>query len=290
MKIVWVVCGPTASGKTSLSIKIASDRGAQILSADSRQVFSELNIGVAKPSPDELRQVPHHFIGHVSIHEAYSAGRFAREARSFMNQYFQTHQELVICGGTGLYIKALLEGVDRPPANPAIREMVAENFDKRGLEGLLGWAKEQGFELEDPEARKNPRRVQRWLEWALSGEPEVERESWPQDWKIILLAPNWDRSELYARINARVDEMMLNGLWEEARILWPFKDLNALKTVGYQEIFEALEGNLTSEEAKEKIKQHTRNYAKRQLTWFKKLEGIRWIDPKSSPDYAAWLT
>jgi tRNA dimethylallyltransferase len=290
MKVIWVVCGPTASGKTSLAIKIAIDRNAEILSADSRQVFSELNIGVAKPEPAELAQVPHHFIGHVSIHEAYSAGKFAREARSFMKNYFTNHNELVICGGTGLYLRALLEGVDRPPPDPAVREEVTQKLEDLGLEGLLDWAKGRGFELNDPDQIKNPRRVQRWLEWALSGQQEIESEPWPSDWRTIILAPYWERAELYQRINNRVETMMEKGLWEEVRQLLPYKNLNALQTVGYQEIFEALEGRSSRADAIEKIKQHTRNYAKRQMTWFKKMENILWVDPNKGPDYAAWLT
>jgi tRNA dimethylallyltransferase len=279
MKYVWIVCGPTASGKTSFAIDLAQVRKAEILSADSRQIYKELVIGVARPEPEELAAVPHHFIGAVSIEEEYTVGRFAREAREWMEIYFQTHDDLVICGGTGLYIKALLEGVDRMPVPEEIRLEVEEMLDREGLYFLTQKLREADPDLFETIELTNPRRVQRALEWVLAGKPEKKAPDWPQNWKVQKLTPDIPRDILYDRINLRVDQMMEKGLWEEAQSLFPFRDLNALQTVGYHEIFEAMSGLITKERAVELIKQHTRNYAKRQLTWFRKEEGIRWVKP-----------
>jgi tRNA dimethylallyltransferase len=286
MKNVWIVCGPTASGKTSFAIELAKVRKAEILSADSRQIYKELVIGVARPEPEELAAVPHYFIASVSIEEDYTVGRFAREAREWMEIYFQNHEDLVICGGTGLYIKALLEGVDRMPVPEEIRLEVQEMLDREGLYFLTQKLREADPELFESIELTNPRRVQRALEWVLAGKPEKKAPDWPQNWNAQKLAPDVSRDILYDRINLRVEQMMEKGLWEEAQSLFPFRDLNALKTVGYQEIFEAINGLITRERAVELIKQHTRNYAKRQLTWFRKEEGIRWVKPE---DQAAIL-
>jgi tRNA dimethylallyltransferase len=286
MKNVWIVCGPTASGKTSFAIQLAQVRKAEILSSDSRQIYKELVIGVARPEPEELAAVPHHFIGTVSIEKEYTVGRFAREAREWMEIYFQTHDDLVICGGTGLYLKALLEGVDRMPVPEEIRLEVQEMLDREGLYFLTQKLREADPDLFETIELTNPRRVQRALEWVLAGKPEKKAPDWPPIWNVQKLAPDVSRDILYDRINLRVDQMMEKGLWEEAQSLFPFRDLNALKTVGYQELFEAISGLITKEKAVELIKQHTRNYAKRQLTWFRKEEGIRWVKPE---DQAAIL-
>jgi tRNA dimethylallyltransferase len=281
MKNVWIVCGPTASGKTSFAIELAKVRKAEILSSDSRQIYKELVIGVARPEPEELAAVPHHFIGVVSIEEEYTVGRFAREAREWMEIYFLSHDDLVICGGTGLYIKALLEGVDRMPVPEEIRQEVQEMLDREGLYFLTQKLREADPDLFEMIELTNPRRVQRALEWVLAGKPEKKAPDWPQNWNVQKLAPDVSRDILYDRINLRVDQMMEKGLWEEAQSLYPFRDLNALKTVGYQELFEAMSGLITKGKAVELIKQHTRNYAKRQLTWFRKEEEIRWVKPEN---------
>ena len=286
MKNVWIVCGPTASGKTSFAIQLAQVRKAEILSSDSRQIYKELVIGVARPEPEELAAVPHHFIGTVSIEEEYTVGRFAREAREWMEIYFQTHDDLVICGGTGLYLKALLEGVDRMPVPEEIRLEVQEMLDREGLYFLTQKLREADPDLFETIELTNPRRVQRALEWVLAGKPEKKAPDWPKNWNVQKLAPDVTRDILYDRINLRVDQMMEKGIWEEAQSLFPFRHLNALKTVGYQELFEAINGLITKEKAVELIKQHTRNYAKRQLTWFRKEEGISWV---KTEDQAAIL-
>jgi tRNA dimethylallyltransferase len=286
MKNIWLICGPTASGKTAFSIALARKFSAEILSADSRQIFTELNIGVARPDPEELAQVPHHFIGKVSITEDYSAGKFAREARQFSEAYFTQNDHLVVCGGTGLYIRAFLEGVDRLPVAPEIRTRVNEELDRNGMTGLRNKISEMAPDLLSETESENPRRLQRLLEWIYAGKPVETFQQWPGHWKVNKLGLELNREELYQRINQRVDGMMEKGLWEEALALYHEKDRNALKTVGYQELFLAMDGIISKEEAVEKIKQHSRNYAKRQLTWFKKDTEIRWL---SKEDQAALL-
>ncbi len=277
MKTLWIVCGPTASGKTALAIELAQRLSAEILSADSRQLYSALNIGVARPDPEELAAVPHHFIANTDIREEYSAGRFGREARIFALEYFREKDHLVVCGGTGLYIRAMLEGIDRAAADPALRESLQIRLEKEGPEALA-----VELQMADPELAANtdlhnPRRIIRALEWHLSGSPALSVPGIPDDWKIMKMAPEQSREELYSRINLRVDRMMEQGLWEEAEALFPMRHLNALHTVGYREIFDCMEGKCSRTEAIEKIKQHSRNYAKRQLTWFRKDPDIVWI-------------
>jgi len=284
MKTIWIVCGPTASGKTAMAIELAQKHSAEILSADSRQLFAELSIGVARPSPEELSSVPHHFIGSVSVHETYTAGRYAREARAFMDLYFKEKDALVICGGTGLYIQALLEGIDRMPVPEEIRSEVAVLLLNEGLQAAATKLLALDSELAEQTDLNNPRRVQRALEWLLSGRPETVANPIPDDWQIHKLAPDWPREELYERINRRVDLMVEIGLWQEAESLYPLQHLNALHTVGYREIFDCLEGRINREQAIEKIKQHTRNYAKRQLTWFRKDKDIFWLEKGNLKD------
>jgi len=279
MKKVFIICGPTASGKTALAISLAQRLNTEIISADSRQIFKELNIGVAKPSPKEFSVVKHHFISHVSVHEEYTAGKFAKEARSFLADFFIENESIVLCGGTGLYINSLIEGIERPPVSEAIRQEVNTLIEENGLPFAAKLLVEKDPTLADQTNLHNPRRVQRALEWIIAGKPISQAQEWPQEWKIYKYAIELPRDLLYARINQRVDEMLKNGLWKEVESLLDLRNLNALQTVGYQEIFDFFDGKYTKKEAIEKIKQHTRNYAKRQLTWFKKDEEINWIQP-----------
>jgi tRNA dimethylallyltransferase len=230
--------------------------------------------------------VKHHFIGHVSVHETYTAGRYAREARAFIDLYFKEKDALVICGGTGLYIQALLEGIDRMPVPEEIRLEVAALLQKEGLEAAAAQMLELDSDLASQTDLNNPRRVQRALEWLLSGRPETVTNPIPNDWQVQKLAPEWPREELYNRINCRVDLMMEAGLWQEAESLYPLQHLNALHTVGYREIFDCLDGQISKEQAIEKIKQHTRNYAKRQLTWFRNDKEILWLEKGNLKDFS----
>jgi tRNA dimethylallyltransferase len=277
LKNIIVITGPTASGKTGLAIALAKKWNAEILSCDSRQVYSELNIGVARPEPAELEAVKHHFIGHISIHESYSAGRFAREARVFLEHYFQKKETILICGGTGLYLKALFEGLDKQQVDLKIRASLERELAEKGLENLVEELKAYQTDSVQSIDLKNPRRVLRALEWIRQGKKELEPDPWPENWKVTQYAIDWPRPVLYQRTNQRVEEMIKNGLWEEATDCITWKSLNALQTVGYQEIFDAIEGKMNRQEAIEKIKQHTRNFAKRQITWFKKIIDLVWI-------------
>jgi tRNA dimethylallyltransferase len=277
LKSIWVVCGPTASGKTALAISLAQRLHAEIISADSRQLYRELCIGVARPEAHELAAVKHHFIASHSITENYSAGKFGSEARALAEKYFETRDHLVVCGGTGLYLKAFLEGFSRNSSLPEFRKNLQQRLDRRGLEVLAAELQHRNPELAARTDLKNPQRVMRMLDWLESGAVEHQPDRLPGAWRVIKMAPDISREVLYERINQRVDQMLEKGLWEEAAGLYPLRELNALQTVGYQEIFDCMEGKISREEAIGKIKQHSRNYAKRQLTWFRRDPEIIWL-------------
>jgi len=282
-KFLIVVIGPTAVGKTALSIKLAQAFKTEIISADSRQFFEEMHIGVARPSEKELASAKHHFIAHLSIHDNYSAGRFEEEALEKIRQLHANHDVVIMTGGSGLYVQAVTHGLDNPPASPKIREKLNLEFEERGLEYL-----QEKLQNLDPEIYKtidlhNHQRVIRALEVCLvSGKPYsyfLNHSAKERPFKTILIGLNLPREQLYQRINDRVDEMVKLGLIEEARALYPLKNLNALQTVGYKELFMAFDGLCTEGEAIEKIKQNTRNFAKRQLTWFKKYATASTFEP-----------
>lgn len=294
-KTIWVVCGPTASGKTALAISLAQRLKAEIISADSRQLYRELCIGVARPEAHELAAVKHYFIASHSIAENYSAGQFGLEARSLAGKYFEKQDHLVVCGGTGLYLKAFLEGFSRNSSSLEFRKKLQQRLSHEGLEGLAAELQHRNPELAARTDLHNPQRVLRMLEWLAAGAAENLPDRLPAWWRVIKMAPDISREVLYERINKRVDQMLARGLWEEAAVLYPFRELNALQTVGYQEVFECLEGKISREEAIGKIKQHSRNYAKRQLTWFRRdpeiiwLQDIvsteKWLEKLEFPDY-----
>jgi tRNA dimethylallyltransferase len=288
MKNNYLLCivGPTAIGKTALSIKLAKAFDTEILSADSRQFYKEMNIGTATPSKKEMAAAPHYFIHHKSIEEEYSVGDFEKEALSKTEELFKKHNLLILVGGSGLYVKSLLEGLDDfPEISPEIRMKLNEQFAELGLEPL----KEQLKSL-DPEYFKkmdsdNPHRVIRALEICLGtgkafssflDHPKTQRP-----FKSISIGLTAPREEIYERINHRVDIMMDEGLLEEARDLYSKHHLNALNTVGYKELFAYFEGKLNLEEAVAEIKKNTRRFAKRQLTWFRKDKNIHWFDYKT---------
>lgn len=285
-KFIWVICGPTASGKTAMAIRLAQKLKTEILSADSRQIYRELNIGVARPEPEELAAVKHHFIASLSIAENYSAGRYAAEARAFAAAFLEQHRHLVVCGGTGLYLRAFLDGLDRKPAAAETRKALLERLWLEGLAALAAELSAINPDLASETDLKNPQRVVRALELAASPEEPVPAasKSLPENWQVRKFAPDLPREELYARINRRCDEMLEKGLWEEASALFENRELQALQTVGYREIFDCLEGKINRAEAIEKIKQHTRNYAKRQLTWFRKDAQVQWLKSTEVPD------
>jgi tRNA dimethylallyltransferase len=283
-KKLIVISGPTAVGKTEVGLHLAEHYKTEIISADSRQIYKELEIGTAKPSPEQLSRVPHHFINTHSIGQSYDAGAFARDAISLIHILFQKHDTLILCGGSGLYIKALLEGFDDMPAIPSgIREQIINAYKKKGLSWLQEMVRASDPDFFDWVDINNPHRLIRALElYRASGlKPSQLRvkEKHAHEFSIIKIGLEQEREQLFARINARMDAMIKEGLFEEAVRLFPQRNLNALQTVGYREIFDHLEGRYDREEAIRLVKRNTRRYAKRQLTWFKRDAEIHWFNP-----------
>ncbi len=283
--LLVIVLGPTAVGKTSVAISLAKKFHAGILSADSRQLYREIPIGTAQPSKEELQSVPHFFIATHSIHDAVDAGRFGREARELLEKEFMKNKIVVMAGGSGLYIDAVINGFDElPDADVSIREELQNAFEEKGISVLQDELQKLDPEYFSQMDQQNPSRLIRAIEVCrLSGKKYSElrigkTESLPFD--VLKIGLDLPREELYERINSRVEEMMKNGLEEEARTVFPQRQLNALRTVGYKELFDYFDGNITKEKAVELIKQHSRNYAKRQLTWWRKDEAIKWFSPK----------
>jgi len=273
MKRLHVVCGPTASGKTAFAIELALQLHTEIISADSRQVFRELPIGSAAPTAGEQARVPHHLVGHLSVAETYDAAQFAADADAIIQKLFETHNDVVVCGGSGLYIQALLFGFDEVPAVPAsLREEVEELFRRRGLPGLHGVLQKLDPEFMAGSETSNPRRCMRALEVSLfSGRPYSSFKSGPQDprYDFEIYYPSADRGTLYKRINERVTKMIEAGLEEEVRNVLPWRAQQALQTVGYKEFFLYFGGVYDLETCLEEIRKNTRRYAKRQETWFR---------------------
>lgn len=279
-----VITGPTASGKTAASISLAQHFHAPVLSADSRQFFLEMNIGTAKPTPAELKKAEHHFIGHLSIHDDYDAGKFEADALKLVEQLFQKHSIVLMAGGSGMYIDAVCKGFDPlPETDELLREELTAVYKEKGIEALQKLLSELDPKHYYAVDLNNPHRLIRALEICIgTGKPYSSfRKGEPKerDFNIIKIGLELERKELYARIDARVDKMMEDGLLEEVRSLQEFKHLNALQTVGYRELFAYLDGEISLEEAVEKIKQDTRNFAKRQLTWFRKDKDITMFAP-----------
>lgn len=273
-KKLIVLGGPTASGKTALAIMIAQHYKTHILSADSRQCYRELNIGVAKPSEEELKQVQHSFINSHSIHDEVSAGTFERYGLAALDTIFQQHDVAVCVGGTGMYMKALCEGIDEmPKTNADITKQVENAYHECGIKWLQDEMLKQDERFYHSGENKNPSRLIRALSFKLStGKSILEyrnHQAKTRDFEIFKLCIEMDRDELYQRINKRVDWMMEAGLLEEVRSLLPFRTLKSLNTVGYSELFDYFDGTQPLQYCIEKIKQHSRNYAKRQITWFK---------------------
>lgn len=277
-----VIAGPTAVGKTSLAIETAQHFQTDIVSCDSRQLFNELKVGVARPSETELNAVKHHFIASHSIFNDYNAGDYELEVNTLLNELFAKHEVVVMTGGTGLYIKAAIEGLDPlPPKDEKLRNELQSLFDTLGIEALQEKAKALSIELQG-ENNSNPQRLIRAIEIELHKSNMPKRTAIARNYQAKCFYIDRPREELYQRINSRVDTMMTEGLEEEARQLHENKSLNALQTVGYKELFEYFDGHWTKEKAVEKIKQNTRNYAKRQLTWFRNQGSFRRINANLS--------
>jgi tRNA dimethylallyltransferase len=282
-KNILVLAGPTAVGKTAWAIELAKKLDASILSSDSRQCYRELGVAVAKPSEEELKLVQHYFINTHSIFETVTAADYARYGRTILEQLFQSSDWVVVCGGTGLYVNALVQGMDEiPEVDPMIRQTIIEQYTQHGITWL-----QQTLQQEDPdfaEARglQNPQRMMRALEVKRSTHRSIlsfqKNQTDKLPYNIQAFGMEMPRPDLNQRIDLRIDNMVESGLLEEAKALYPHRQLNALQTVGYQEIVEHLDGSISLEEAVERIKIHTRQYAKRQMTWFKRDASIQWVD------------
>ena len=283
-KTVIVIVGPTAVGKTTVAIEIAKHFHTEIISADSRQCFKELNIGVARPSEKELQEVKHHFIASHSIHDEVNAASFEKYALEKTNELFQQHDVLVMVGGTGLYIKAFCEGLDEIPGiEIGIRNTIVTDYNNNGIQWLQEQIKKHDPDYSIQGEMQNPQRIMRALEVKLStGQSILEfrkNKKAKRDFNIIKIGLELPKEELHRNINARVEKMIEVGLVDEVKKLISYKELNALQTVGYSEIFDHLDGKVLLTEAIERVKINTRQYAKRQMTWFRKDKEISWFHP-----------
>jgi tRNA dimethylallyltransferase len=293
-KTLVVIEGPTGSGKTDLSVAVAQHFGASIISADSRQLFMGMPIGTAQPSAEQLAAVKHYFIGCYDVAEPYTSGRYEREAMELLGKLFADDDVAVMVGGSGLYIDAVCNGVDSlPQADEELRGALMRRLETDGLETLTEQLRRLDPEYYEKVDRSNYKRVVRALEVCLhTGKTYTElrtgrkKERPFRTLKIGALLP---REELYERINRRVDKMMAAGLEDEARRFYPFRDLNALQTVGYREMFDYFDGKITRDEAIELIKRNSRRYAKRQMTWFGRDEEIRWFAPTDTDGVISYI-
>jgi tRNA dimethylallyltransferase len=280
-----VIAGPTASGKTAFAIKMAQALNTVILSADSRQFYKEMSIGTAAPTEEELRQVQHYFVHHISIEDKYDVADYERDVLQLLDELFKTHDAVIMTGGSGLFIDAVCNGIDAmPDVEPEIREKAQKLYDEGDLKALQDEVQRLDpgyFALVD---QQNPRRLQRALEVCYqTGQPFSSFRSGnpiQRDFDIKKYAILWDRQALINRIDKRVDLMIEQGLLDEAKALYPKRHLNALNTVGYKELFAYFDGQCTLDEAVEQIKIHTRQYAKRQMTWLRKDTSYQWIMPE----------
>ncbi len=293
-KHLIVIAGPTAVGKTALSIELAKFYECPIVSADSRQFYKEMSIGTAKPTVEEMLNVPHYFIDHISIHDSYNVGQYEREAIECIEDLFKTHTHVILVGGSGLYINAVLNGVDEFEEIPGhIRESLTEAYLEKGLEYLQNELKARDELYYTQVDLNNPQRIMRALEVCIhTGKPYSsfrKKEKKERSFNAIHLLINTERDVLYARINKRVDLMMKAGLLEEIKQLYPYKQLNALNTVGYKELFDFIDQKTTLEEAVNLIKQNTRRYAKRQLTWFNNQGDFETFEPTDLEKIKAYL-
>ena len=289
MNYLITVIGPTAIGKTALSIALAHHFGCEIISCDSRQFFKEMKIGTAVPNEVELAAAPHHFIQNKSIFERYSVGDFEQDALAKLAELFTKNNIQIMVGGSGLYVDAVLKGFDEfPEIDAAVRETINQQFETLGIAYLQEQLQALDLEyyekltLENPQTLQNPQRMKRFVEVCMgSGKPYssyIGKRKNNRNFTPIVIGLEADREIMYNRINQRVDIMLNEGLLEEAQTLYPNKDLNALQTVGYRELFEHFDGTTTLDFAVEQIKMNTRRFAKRQITWFKRVENADWFD------------
>ena len=285
-KKLIVLVGPTAVGKTSVAITLARHFGTEIISADSRQLFKELGIGTAKPSPAELQMARHHFINSHSIHEPYDAAQYGRDALMLIEKLFVQWDQLILCGGSGMYVKAVCEGFDEIPNIPeGIREKLINEYEQHGIEVL-----QDKMRTLDPEGypkidNQNPHRLIRALEVIESTGKSIrsfqKKGRLNHPFSIVKIGLTLPREVLHERIDRRMDDMISQGLFAEAQSLYKFRQINALQTVGYQEIFDYIDGKYDREEAVRLLKRNSRRYAKRQITWFQRDRDVIWTDPNN---------
>ena len=286
-KILIIIMGPTAVGKSSVAIEVAKRFSTQIISADSRQFYKELKIGTAAPTEDQIKAIPHHLVGHLSIRDQYNVAKFEEDALKALKKIFLKHKYAVMVGGSGLYLDAICHGIDEfPDPDIALREKIKSDYKINGIDFLRSMLLNLDPEYYEKVDRSNPNRMIRAIEVCMtSGRPFSEmrkNQNVSRDFGILKVGLNLPRQELHERINQRVDTMMKSGLLEEAKLYFQDRDLNALNTVGYKEMFTYLEGRIVLEEAINKIKTNTRRFARRQLTWFRRDDTIRWFLPSET--------
>lgn len=293
-KNLLVIIGPTGVGKTELSLRIAENFGTEIVSADSRQLYANLKIGTAAPTPEELQRVPHHFIGTLQLTDYYSAAQYEEDALKLLDHLFQTKDVVILTGGSMMYVDAVCKGIDDiPTVDEETRKTLLERYEKEGLEQLCAELK-----LLDPDYYKivdlkNHKRVIHALEICyMTGKTYTSfrtQEKKTRPFRMIKIGLTRDREELYARINQRVNIMMEQGLLDEVKQVYPYRQLNSLNTVGYKELFNYLDGEWELPFAIDKIKQNSRIYSRKQMTWFKRDEEIRWFHPNQEEDILTYI-
>lgn len=289
-----VIAGPTAVGKTQTAIDIARYFHTEIISADSRQIYREMKTGTAVPSEEQLAVVKHHFIGNHSVHEYYNASMFEFEVIALLDKLFEKHHLVIMAGGSGLYIDAVCKGIDDLPAvDPEIRTRLKSEFMQKGIEWLRQQVKNTDPDYYQHVDMNNPKRMLKALEvYAMTMRPYssfLTRQKKERNFVVIYIGLNVQRDILYNNINRRVEQMVNQGLVDEARQLLPFRNLNALNTVGYKEMFDYLEGKTSLDEAIDLIKRHTRQYARRQLTWFRKNKEMQWFEPHETDAIISYI-
>ncbi|WP_422354416.1 tRNA (adenosine(37)-N6)-dimethylallyltransferase MiaA [Roseivirga pacifica] len=294
-KLLVSVVGPTAVGKTAVTIDLANAFDSEIISADSRQFYREMELGTAKPSAEELSLAPHHFINTLSVTQEYSVGQFEKDAISLLDELFQKHEVVFMAGGSGLFVDAVCNGLDKfPEIDPAIREKLNETYAVKGIAHLQSLLKEKDPTYYAQVDVQNPQRLIRALEVIEStGEPFSSfrrQQAADRPFDVLRIGLEMDREKLYERIDMRMDLMIAAGLFEEAERLYQYRSLNALQTVGYKEIFGHLDGEYDKEEAVRLLKRNSRRYAKRQLTWFRRNESVHWFSPNQVAEIKALIS
>ena len=293
-KTLIVILGPTGVGKTDLSIRIAKHFNTVISSSDSRQVYREMSIGTAVPEKEQLEAVKHHFIHTHSIHDYFSSWECEKQTIELLTELYKEKDEVLLVGGSMMYIDAVCNGIDEiPTIDPELRQEVFTRYEKDGLESMKMQLKQLDPVFYDQVDLKNAKRVIHAVEICLmTGKPYSElrtNSKKKRDFKIVKIGLNRDRTELYSRINTRVDQMIEEGLIEEAKAIFEFRHYNSLNTVGYKELFEHFDGNISLEKAIELIKRNSRRYAKRQLSWFRRDEEIEWFHPDQEKEVLQYI-